>query len=133
MVTTLPVRKPSRQRGFTLIELVVVMAIIALLLAIAAPRYFHTLDKSKEAVLRMNLVQTRDAIDKFYADRGKYPDNLAALVDGKYLRALPFDPITDSSSTWIIAAPEQPDATGVYNLHSAADGAGTDGTPYKSW
>ena len=121
------------RHGFTLIELVVVMAIVALLLSIAAPRYFRTLDKSKEAVLRMNLAQTRDALDKFYEDNGKYPENLATLVEKKYLRNLPLDPITDSDTNWIIVAPEQPEMGGVTNLHSAADGEASDGRPYKNW
>jgi general secretion pathway protein G len=125
--------RPGRRRGFTLIELVVVMAIVALLLSIAAPRYFRSLDKSKEAVLRMNLAQTRDALDKFYSDTGKYPESLAVLVEKKYLRSLPFDPITDSSATWTIVAPEQSELGGVYNLHSGSDRDSSDGTPYKSW
>ena len=126
-------RHTKWRHGFTLIELVVVMAIVALLLSIAAPRYFRTLDKSKEAVLRMNLAQTRDALDKFYEDNGKYPENLATLVEKKYLRNLPLDPITDSDTNWIIVAPEQSEMGGVTNLHSAADGEASDGRPYKNW
>ena len=87
---------PNLRRGFTLIELLVVMAIIATLLTIAVPRYFHSADRSKEAVLRQNLAQMRDAIDKHYGDTGKYPESIEALVTRKYLRSMPVDPINDS-------------------------------------
>ena len=94
-----------RKRGFTLIELLVVMAIIAVLLTIAAPRYFEHLDRSKEATLKQTLAVTRDAIDKFRGDRGAWPQSLQDLVDKQYLRKLPFDPVTDSSETWIVVPP----------------------------
>lgn len=81
--------KRKRARGFTLIELVIVMAIIALLLTLAAPRYFSSLERSKETVLRSNLAAMRDALDKFYSDTGKYPDTLEVLVEKKYLRSMP--------------------------------------------
>lgn len=119
--------------GFTLIELVVVLAIVALLLTLATPRYFHSMDKSKETILRANLAATRDAIDKYYGDNGKYPDTLETLVTKKYLRSVPLDPITDSTTTWIIVPPDQPEKGGVYDLHSGAEGNGFDGTPYKGW
>src|SRR5688572_27797274 len=83
--------------GFTLIELLVVLAIIATLLTIAVPRYYASLDRSKEAVLKENLYQMRDAIGKYYADKGKYPESLDALATDQYLRKLPLDPITDRS------------------------------------
>jgi general secretion pathway protein G len=121
------------RRGFTLIELVVVLAIVALLLALATPRYFHSIDKSKETVLRANLALTRDSIDKFYGDNGKYPDQLATLVEKKYLRTLPMDPITESNSTWIIVPPDNPDKGAVFDVHSGAEGNGADGTPYREW
>jgi general secretion pathway protein G len=119
--------------GFTLIELLVVMAIIAVLLTIATPRYFHSVDKSKEAVLRQNLVLTRQVIDKYFSDNGKYPETLDELVTKKYLRSLPYDPITESNSTWVIIAPDTPDKSGVYDIKSGATGAGIDGTAYKEW
>jgi general secretion pathway protein G len=122
-----------RPRGFTLIELVVVMAILALLISIAVPRYFGNLEKSKETALRQTLVVTRDAIDKFYADNGKYPEDLGTLVSGRYLRSLPYDPVTESSATWMLIPPEDPDKGGVYNLHSGAEGAGRNGTPFREW
>ena len=119
-------------RGFTLIELLVVMAIIGTLLTIAAPRYFHSVDRSKEAVLRQNLALTRQAIDKFFGDNGKYPDALDELVQKKYLRTLPYDPIAESNASWQIIAPDSAKGN-VYNIKSGAPGTGLDGTEYKEW
>lgn len=118
-------------KGFTLVELLVVLAIIATLLALAAPRYFQHVERSKEAVLRENLATVRDAIDQYYADTGKWPESLAALVDKRYLRALPQDPITESSQSWIEVAP--PEGSGVQDVRSGAPGEGLDGTPYAEW
>jgi general secretion pathway protein G len=119
--------------GFTLIELLVVMVIIALLLTLAAPRYFHSVEKSKETVLRENLMLVREALDKYYGDNGKYPDSLGDLVARKYLRRLPQDPITDSDLTWIIVPPTDLAKGGVYDIHSGAPGTGLVGTPYSEW
>jgi general secretion pathway protein G len=123
----------QNRNGFTLIELLVVMAIIATLLTIAVPRYFHSLERSKESVLHQNLALTRQALDKFYSDNGKYPDNLDDLVVKKYLRSLPYDPITESSTTWLIIAPESSDKGAVYYIKSGAPGNALDGTEYKDW
>ncbi|HRD92257.1 MAG TPA: type II secretion system protein [Accumulibacter sp.] len=126
-------RKPRLRahRGFTLIELLVVLSIIALLLTLAVPRYFHSIEVSKEAVLRENLHLVRETIDKFYGDKGRYPDSLDELVSEKYLRSLPYDPITGSTSTWTLIAPATADATGgVYDLKSGAPGATRDGKPF---
>jgi general secretion pathway protein G len=122
-----------RACAFTLIELLAVLAIIALLLAIAVPRYFGSLDRSKEAVLKEDLYQMRDAIDKYHGDRNKYPPTLDALVSDKYLRRIPEDPITGSSATWIVVAPEDPDAGGVYDVRSGAPGRASDGSAYRDW
>ncbi len=119
--------------GFTLIELIVVMTIISLLLTLAAPRYFRSIDKSKETVLKANLFATRDALDKFHADTGKYPQQLAELVEKHYLRTLPWDPITESSDSWVLVSPIDGQEGGVYNITSGADGAGSDGVPYAEW
>jgi len=119
--------------GFTLIELLVVMAIIATLLSIAVPRYFHSVEKSKEAILQQDLQIMRDAIDKFYGDSGKYPDSLNDLINKKYLRKIPPDPITESAATWVTIPPADPSKGGVYDLHSGAEGNGRDGTPYSTW
>ncbi|MDA8109278.1 MAG: prepilin-type N-terminal cleavage/methylation domain-containing protein [Betaproteobacteria bacterium] len=123
----------SRSGAFTLIELLAVLAIIAVLLAIAAPRYFGSLDRAKEAVLKEDLYQMRDAIGKYYGDRGKYPDSLQTLVTDRYLRQVPADPITGSGATWIIIPPEDPDAGGVYDVRSGAPGRASNGTPYAEW
>lgn len=123
-----------RPRGFTLVELLVVMAIIATLLTIAVPRYFHSVDKAREAALKETLAATRDAIDKFYGDSGRYPESLQQLVDKRYLRRLPLDPITQSDNTWVIATPpDDRQQTGVYDLHSGAGGNADDGSPYAQW
>lgn len=122
-----------RACAFTLIELLAVLAIIALLLAIAVPRYFGSLDRSKEAVLKEDLYQMRDAIDKYHGDRNKYPPTLDALVSDKYLRRIPEDPVTGSSATWIVVAPEDPDAGGVYDVRSGAPGRASDGSAYRDW
>jgi general secretion pathway protein G len=123
----------SRRSGFTLIELLVVMAILGTLLMLAVPRYFHSVDKTRETVLKENLVRTRDSLDKYYGDNGRYPDSLAALVDRKYLRALPFDPLTGSSISWIIVPPENTDKGGVYDLKSGSPGVAADGSRYQDW
>jgi len=120
-------------KGFTLIELLVVMAIIALLLSLAAPRYFSSVEKSRETLLRQNLSLTRHVLDQYYGDNGKYPDTLEALVTTKYLRSLPFDPLTDSNSSWIIVPPDTPEKGGVFDIHSGAPGNARDGTAYREW
>jgi general secretion pathway protein G len=122
------------QRGFTLMELMVVMAIVASLLTLAMPRYFHSVDRSKDAVLRQDLAVMRDAIDKFFADRGRYPTTLEELAEKRYLRKLPADPITESSGTWVVIAPPDADAAvGVYDVRSGAPGRSLDGEAYESW
>ena len=119
--------------GFTLIELLVVMAIIATLLTIAVPRYFHSVEKSKEAVLHENLALTRQVLDKYYGDTGKYPESLDELVDKKYLRSLPYDPVTGDSTSWTIVSPDNPDMGKVADIKSGAPGTALDGTEYKDW
>ena len=122
-----------RRRGFTLIELLVVMAIIAVLLTIAVPRYFTSLDRSKEVVLRENLYQMRDAIGKYYGDKGKYPASLEALATDRYLRNVPLDPITESATTWQVVAPEDPQKGAVFDVRSGAPGKALDGTEFSTW
>ena len=135
-----PQRKPrmaaaAPQRGFTLIELMVVMAIIALLSAIVVPRYVDGIERAREATLRSTLATVRDAIDQFAADRGRYPDTLAELVRERYLRELPEDPITRARNTWVAVRPP-PDTRvpgKVYELRSGAAGRGRDGRLYADW
>ena len=120
------------QRGFTLIELLVVMAVIALLLTIALPRYFGSLEKSKVVALQENLQVLRVTLDRFYADKGRYPDMLDELVEQKYLRAVPVDPITESSRTWILVPSLDPDIQGIGDVKSGAPGQTIDGRAYES-
>lgn len=122
-----------RIKGFTLIELLVVMAIIVLLLSLAVPRYFHSVDNSRETILRQNLSLTRQTLDKYYGDNGVYPDTLEILVSKKYLRNLPLDPITGSDMTWIIVPPDEPEKGGVFDLKSGATGKARDGRDYKDF
>ena len=124
---------PKPVKGFTLVELLVVMAIIALLLTLAVPRYFNHLASSRDTILRQDLAVMRDAIDKYHGDRGRYPESLEELVDARYLRALPVDPITERSDTWQIVAPSADDAGAVYDVRSGAPGTAADGSPYAEW
>jgi general secretion pathway protein G len=120
-------------KGFTLIELLVVLGIIALLLTLAVPRYFPSVDRTKETVLADNLRNMRAVIDQFYGDTGRYPESLDQLVEKKYLRALPVDPITESTDSWQLVAPEDPAQNGVADIKSGAPGNGRNGKPYAEW
>ncbi len=119
--------------GFTLIELLIVMAIIGTLLTIAVPRYFHTLQRARETVLRHDLAIFREAIDKYYGDLGKYPETLPALAEKHYLRSLPVDPFTKLADSWTTVPSEDPDHPGIRDVHSGATEVATDGTPFASW
>ena len=125
--------RASRRLGFTLIELIVTLSIIALLVSIVAPHYTGRIVRSEEAVLRENLLQLRDALDKHYSDAGRYPDALPELVSKRYLRALPRDPLTRSTDSWVVVPPADREKGGVYDVRSAAPGMGTDGKPYAQW
>lgn len=122
-----------KKNGFTLIELLVVMAIIATLLSIVAPRYFNSIEKAKEAVLKQDLTIMRDAIDKFYSDMGSYPITLEELVERRYLRSIPIDPMTESNTTWMVVPPVNDEEEGVYDIHSGYPGQALDGTYYEEW
>ena len=121
------------KKGFTLIELLVVLGIIALLLTLAVPRYFPSVDKTKETILADNLRSTRAIIDQFYGDTGRYPDSLEQLVEKKYLRALPVDPITEKTDSWIIVAPDDVTKGSVADIKSGAPGNDRSGKPYSEW
>ena len=123
--------KQPRHKGFTLIELLVVLAIIAVLLTLAVPRYFQTIEASKETILTENLHATRDALDKFYGDNGRYPDTLAELVEKRYLRSAPVDPITESSTTWVLVPPEDQFKGNIYDIKSGAPGNARDGQAFS--
>lgn len=128
-------RKPPATRGFTLIELIVVMAIVALLVSIAAPRYADAVDRARESTLRSSLQVMRDAIDRFAADRGRYPDSLDELVATRYLRQLPEDPVNGRHDAWVLLEPP-PDShlTGkVSDVRSGAAGRGRNGELYAQW
>ncbi len=119
--------------AYTLIELLVVMAALGLLLSISAPRYTEHVDRAREAVLRHNLAGVRDAIDKFHADRARFPIDLDELVQARYLRRLPLDPITERADSWILVAPTAPDSGAVADVRSGAEGSARDGTRYAAW
>ena len=122
-----------RTRGFTLIELLVALAIVALMLSIVVPQYFGSIGKAEESVLRENLRSLREAIDKHYADTGRYPDSLEQLAAKRYIRNVPEDPITQSASTWSLIPPQDRDIGAVYDVKSGAKGAGRNGKPYEQW
>ncbi len=127
-------RAECRRRGFTLIELLVVLAIIGTLLTIALPKYLHSVAHSREAVLHQDLRVMRTAIDQFLSDNGRYPASLDELVDRRYLRSLPADPVTESAQTWVaVRPPDEVATTGVYDVRSGAPGLSMDGTPYDQW
>lgn len=129
------------ERGFTLVELLVVLAALALLLSLAVPRYVEHVDRARETVLRQDLATLRDAIDKFRADRGRFPQDLAELARERYLREVPVDPMTDRAQSWVLVPPgvmagAQADggaAGGVFDVRSGAPGTARDGTPYAAW
>jgi general secretion pathway protein G len=128
----------KRQQGFTLIELMIVMVIITILAGIGLAVYGNSVQSSKEAVLREDLFRMREAIDQYHADKNRYPATIEALVEDKYLRMVPVDPITRSADTWqtTMADPEpgNPSAEpGIYNVKSGAEGTGLDGTAYSEW
>ncbi len=125
--------RAGKDNGFTLIELLVAMTIIALLLSIVTPRYFHNVSRAEETVLKQDLALMREALDKYHADKNKYPDTLENLVSQKYLRSIPNDPITQSNTTWVIIPPPSAEKGAVYDVKSGAPGNGGDGTPYSEW
>lgn len=124
--------------GFTLVELLVVIAIISILAAMAVVQYRNSIQLAQEATLKTNLVRMRDAIDQYYADKGKYPASLDALVSDKYLRKIPEDPFTKSSDSWQ-TVPAEPDPAnpsaepGIYDVKSSAQGQALDGSNFTDW
>lgn len=124
-----------RLRGFTLIELIVVMAIVALLAGIAAPRYFASVDRARANSLRSSLAVMRDALDKYAADKGRYPDSLEQLVQDRYIRQVPQDPLTGNATSWLtLPPPAEADMPGqVADVHSGAAGRAPDGSLYADW
>ena len=127
-----------RQGGFTLVELLVVITLIALLAGMAVVQYRNSIQKAQEATLKTNLFRMRDAIDQYYADKGKYPSSLDALVSDQYLRKIPEDPFTKSADSWQ-TIPAEPDPgnpsaePGIYDVKSGAPGQALDGTTFADW
>jgi general secretion pathway protein G len=125
-------------RGFTLIELLIVISLISILAGIGLANYRNAIIRSQEAVLKENLFRLRDAIDQHYADKGTYPIDLNALVDGGYLRRVPEDPFTRSTDTWqMVQAEPDPnnpaEQPGVFDVKSGSEAAALDGTNYRDW
>jgi len=145
-MTTRSQANRSRSEGFTLIELIVVIAIIGILATIALPRLVDAPRRAEEAVLKTNLRAMRDAINQFHADKGYYPPSLDALVEENYLRTVPMDPITDSTDTWLVeiedfdsdyepAETDRPETgePGIIDVYSGAEGLSVRGEPYSEW
>lgn len=120
------------RRGFTFVELMVVMAIVAMLISLALPRYFEGLQRGREAVLMEDLNVMRKAIDHYHADKNAYPANLQVLVSERYLKFIPEDPITNSTETWQIVLPPN-NANQVYDVRSGSSETASNGTLYNTW
>ena len=132
--------RDRRGAGFTLLELLIVVALIGILTAIAVPTFTKTPTKAKEAVLKEDLYTLRDVIDQYFSDKGRYPATLETLVEEGYLRKIPVDPFTESADTWQIEMAESGEeggeedaAGGVYDVHSGSTATALDGTTYAEW
>jgi general secretion pathway protein G len=132
------IARKSLQSGWTLIELLVVIALITILAGLAMTQYRNSVTQAKEATLKTDLFRMRDAIDQYYADKGKYPSSLEALVSEGYMRKIPEDPFTGATDSWQ-TTPAEPDPAnpnaepGIYDVKSGAQGTGLNGTPYVEW
>lgn len=116
-----------------MIELLVVLAVVAVLAAVAAPRYVQQVERAREVALRESLFRMREAIDHFHADQARYPDTLQDLVARRYLRAVPVDPVTDRTDSWVLVPARPPAVGAMADIRSGAPGASMEGTPYALW
>lgn len=123
----------TKNQGFTLIELLVVFAIVALLSSIAVPKYFSSLQKSRESVLRYDLSVMRESIDKYFSDNGSYPESLQQLVEKRYLKSIPKDPIAQANDLWVVVPPIDGLPGSVYDIKSGAQGQASDGSNFSDW
>ena len=126
-------RIKESEHGFTLIEMMIVVAIISILATMAMPGFQRQLIRAKETSLRRSLFIMRDTIDQYFADHGRYPDILQDLADKKYIRQLPMDPFTGQSNSWITIPPEGFAEGNVYDVHSGSNKVSLDGVPYNEW
>lgn len=123
----------TRTSGFTLIELLVVLVVIAILSSLIAPSYLSHVDQARETVLRQNLHGLRVAIDQYYEDKGNYPNSLTDLVEQRYLRSVPLDPVTERSDTWVVVSPSGETGPPVFDVRSGAKGKALAGESYATW
>lgn len=123
----------NTDKGFTLIEMFIVIALIGILVTIAVPSFQRSIIRARETSLKHTLFVFRDVIDQYYSDNGKYPENLEALVDAHYIREIAEDPFTRSRDTWILIPPEGEEVGGVYDVHSGSDRISVEGEPYNEW
>ena len=128
------ITRRNTREGYSLIELMIVVAIIGILVALAVPSFQHSAVKAREAALKQNLQTIRTVLDQHYADKGFYPPSLETLVEAGYLRQVPTDPFAETADAWVIEFEENPDAqSGIFDVHSGSDGLSTNGTPYHEW
>ena len=132
-------RQKNDQRGFTLIEMLIVVALIGILATVAVGQYQRAIVRAKEATLKENLFVMRSAINQYFADKGEYPFDLQSLVDEDYIYRMPKDPITESTDTWVVKYSDLGDEEdiseeqGITDVNSGAEGDSTEGTPYSEW
>ena len=120
--------------GYSLVELMIVVAIIGILVALAVPSFQQSAVKAREAALKQNLQTIRTVLDQHYADKGFYPPTLETLVEAGYLRQVPTDPLTDTADAWVIEFEENPDEeAGLFDVHSGSEALSTNGSPYNEW
>ncbi len=125
------------KKGYTLLELMIVVSIVGILVSLAIPNFQQSALKAKETALKQNLFTMRAVLDQYYADRGDYPESLESLIEAQYLRSIPMDPFTKSTTTWTEIYEEQEEGddspAGIYDIKSGSDAVANDGTPYKDW